>query len=297
MIAVSVPMSPRRRLGRQPAACGGPRVGTLAGQLRCRNIWPHCVVTNARLRVGMMAWTFALSCRGHQGFDSPRLAYPKLGSFPPGARRWRALLAVGRSLVHHRPFPGPGRLVSGTRRTRWRRPRRLGLAFGLVLMAAGPAGAQVGFDRPGGDYDSFPAQLGDPASCALRCDRDPRCRTWSFSYPGTVGPNATCRLKNQVPRAVANPCCVAGVKGAGVRTPHKPGLEFSIDRPGGDYRTMDTPSDPAGSPCAAACHADARCRAWTYFRPGYHGPAARCALKEHVTPPRVAPCCISGVIR
>ena len=40
-----------------------------------------------------------------------------------------------------------------------------------------------------------------------------------------------------------------------------------------------------------------RCRAWTYLRPGYGGPAARCFLKDRVKPPRRRPCCISGVVR
>jgi PAN domain len=208
------------------------------------------------------------------------------------SRKWGATLA--NSTVKFEP------VWARFARARGCRIRAGGLRCALVLLwllGVGSAGAQIGFDRPGGDYESFAAHLGDPAACAVRCDRDPRCRAWSFSYPGTVGPNATCRLKNQVPRGVANPCCAAGVRGAGVLTPHKPGIEFSIERPGGDYRTLDPPSDPAGSPCAAACQADTRCRAWTYFRPGYRGPAAHCVLKEHVTRPRLAPCCISGVVR
>ena len=46
--------------------------------------------------------------------------------------------------------------------------------------------AQAGFDRPGGDYARFVVPSGDPAVCAARCDREARCRAWTFSYPGTV---------------------------------------------------------------------------------------------------------------
>jgi hypothetical protein len=55
--------------------------------------------------------------------------------------------------------------------------------------------------------------------------------------------------------------------------------------------------DPAGEPCRAACTGDAKCRAWTYVRPGYGSAAARCFLKDKITRPRKKPCCISGVVR
>jgi hypothetical protein len=74
-------------------------------------------------------------------------------------------------------------------------------------------------------------------------------------------------------------------------------LEYSIDRFGGDYRNFDLQPDPTASACKAACEADSKCRAWTYLRPGYAGPAARCFLKNQVKAPRRRPCCISGVVR
>jgi hypothetical protein len=179
-----------------------------------------------------------------------------------------------------------------------RGPRRLGGAFVVLLGLAAPAEAQVGFDRPGGDYANFLVRFGDPAVCASRCDRDPRCRAWSFSYPTGGVPNAICWLKSQVAPWRPNPCCVSGVKGAGVMGPRNPAIEFSIDRVGADYRNFEVPTDPIGRTCGAACQADARCRAWTYSRPGYYGgPAARCFLKDRVTLPRREPCCISGVVR
>jgi PAN domain-containing protein len=168
------------------------------------------------------------------------------------------------------------------------------LLIGLVM----PAVAQVGFDRPGGDYTNFAVRFGDPAACAARCDRDPRCRAWSFSYPTGATPNAVCWLKSEVTPWRPNPCCVSGVKGADVVGPRNPAIEVSIDRVGGDYRNVEVPPDPVGRTCGAACQSDARCRAWTYSRPGYYGGhAARCFLKDRVTLPRHDPCCISGVVR
>jgi hypothetical protein len=172
------------------------------------------------------------------------------------------------------------------------------LIVGLMLgMWAAPVMAQVGFDRPGGDYASFVDRSGDPAVCATRCDQDSHCRAWSFSYPMTEGHSAICWLKNQVPRSIATPCCVTGVRGAAIVPPRDQRVEISIDRPGGDYSSFETPPNPSGMDCVTSCQADTRCRAWTYVRPGYHGPAARCYLKDRITRPRTEPCCISGVVR
>ena len=167
----------------------------------------------------------------------------------------------------------------------------------LALFASTPAPAQSGFDRPGGDYSNYLVRSGDPAVCAARCERDGRCRAWSFSYPGTVLPGATCWLKNQVTPRNEDACCVSGVKGAGVLEKKIGPIEFSIDRTGGDLRNVDVSPDPKGATCEAACKDENRCRAWTYVRPGYLGPSARCFLKERITAPRHKPCCVSGVVR
>ncbi len=171
------------------------------------------------------------------------------------------------------------------------------IALTLLLMTLGcaPALAQVGFDRPGGDYSSFPVRAGDPAACALRCEHEARCRAWAFSYP-SADTGAICWLKTQVPARIEEPGSVSGVRGAGVIAP-KRGAEFAIDRGGGDYKSVELAPDPTGLSCKAACEADNRCRAWTYLRPGYGGSEARCFLKDKVKPPHHKPCCISGVVR
>lgn len=157
--------------------------------------------------------------------------------------------------------------------------------------------AQIGYDRPGGDYNSAPVRSGDPAVCAARCDRDKSCRAWSFSYPRTQAREAMCRLKNTVTALKEDSCCVSGVRGAALIEPKAGLMEFSIDRMGGDYRSFDIAADPAGASCAKACQSDNRCRAFTYVRPGYGGTSARCYLKDKITRPRRKPCCISGVVR
>jgi hypothetical protein len=172
----------------------------------------------------------------------------------------------------------------------------------LAALAIMPASAQNGFDRPGGDYARFTVPSGDPEVCAARCERDARCRAWTFSYPGTAalgGSNvATCWLKNQVKPLVENRCCTSGVKGAAlVETRPGSAVENAIDRIGGDYRNFEIPANKDFQACRQACEDESRCRAWSFNRAGYGGPTARCYLKDKVTAPRRRPCCVSGVVR
>ena len=168
----------------------------------------------------------------------------------------------------------------------------------LALAAGTKAGwTQAGFDRPGGDYASASVRSGDPAVCSARCERDGRCRAWSFSYPRTASREAMCWLKSSVTPAKEDGCCISGVRGAALVEPKTGPTEFSIDRFGGDYRAIDIATDPTGDACAKACQADNRCRAFTYARPGYGNASARCYLKDKITRPRRKPCCISGVVR
>lgn len=176
------------------------------------------------------------------------------------------------------------------------RALKLAAAAAAALSLTPAARGQMGFDRHGGDYSSFAVWSGDPASCAARCDRDNRCRAWSFTYPHSDGP-AMCWLKSQVPPRAEDQGAVSGVRGSGVIEPRHGAREFSIDRPGGDYRSLGVPASALGETCRAACEAEPQCRAWSYVRPGYNGPEARCNLKDHVMPPQHRPCCISGVVR
>ncbi|RAI45569.1 PAN domain-containing protein [Rhodoplanes roseus] len=170
------------------------------------------------------------------------------------------------------------------------------VSLGLLLGAVRVASAQVGYDRPGSDYSSFAVRSADPAVCAARCERDTRCRAWSFAYP-TAERGAVCRLKAQVQARSPDGCCVSGVKGAGVIEPTDGGGEVGIDRAGGDFQSLDLAADASWQTCKAACEGEGRCRAWTFIRAGYIGPAPRCYLKNRIPPPRKRPCCVSGVVK
>jgi hypothetical protein len=171
------------------------------------------------------------------------------------------------------------------------------LAFSATAIATRPAQAQTNFDRPGGDYQSSPVPSGDPADCALVCERDRRCRAWSFNYPNDTAGGALCWLKSSVPARIEDSCCVSGVRGAGVVEPHSGSVETSIDRFGGDYHSFELKSGEGDEACKAACASDNRCRAWTYARRGYVGKDAHCFLKKEIKPPRRKPGFISGVVR
>ena len=174
------------------------------------------------------------------------------------------------------------------------------MAFAILALnpATRSAQAQANFDRPGGDYLRSPVPSGDPADCALTCERDRRCRSWTFSYPTDSAGGAVCWLKSNVPARVHDNCCISGVRGAGVVEPRNTAVETSIDRFGGDYRNFDVKSGSEGDEeCKAACTADNKCRAWTYARPGYAGRSARCFLKKDIKPPRRKAGFISGVVR
>ena len=171
------------------------------------------------------------------------------------------------------------------------------LAVAAGLAAAGRANAQANFDRPGGDYQNSPVASGDPADCALVCERDRRCRSWTFSYPTDVSKGAECWLKSSVPARAPDTCCVSGVRGAGVVEPKTGAVEISIDRSGGDYHSFDLKEGEGEETCKAACTGDNKCRAWTYARPGYVGREAHCFLKKEIKPPRRRAGFVSGVVR
>jgi hypothetical protein len=48
------------------------------------------------------------------------------------------------------------------------------------------------------------------ASCIRACYEDARCAAWTYVKPGIQAPGAQCWLKNTVPQAVSDDCCVSG---------------------------------------------------------------------------------------
>ena len=71
---------------------------------------------------------------------------------------------------------------------------------------------EFGFDRSGKDYNHFPLTKADPGLCQDRCNRENRCRAWTFVKPGVQQERAVCWLKSSVPDRKKSDCCVSGRK-------------------------------------------------------------------------------------
>ena len=156
------------------------------------------------------------------------------------------------------------------------------LTGGLVGVAAADAMSQSEYfmDRPGGDYFSYQAS-GGASECSTSCETDARCRAYSF-----VIANHMCFKKQTVPAALANNCCVSGVRLMGA-------MEISTDRPGKDIRPGF--DEPFPHSCERACRDEPACLAWTWVKASIQGAAAKCWLKS-ARPAKVAStCCVSGV--
>ena len=67
-------------------------------------------------------------------------------------------------------------------------------------------------DRPGSDYRSFDLPSPRAELCRDACWREPQCRAFTYVNPGVQGANARCWLKNAVPAARPDGCCLSGVK-------------------------------------------------------------------------------------
>lgn len=70
---------------------------------------------------------------------------------------------------------------------------------------------ELDMDRPGGDYRNFWSS-GGAASCREACEKDTRCRSYTFVKPGFQGKEGRCFLKSSIPATKKNRCCISGIK-------------------------------------------------------------------------------------
>lgn len=88
------------------------------------------------------------------------------------------------------------------------------IVFAAVLLFSAPAiAAESNTDRRGSDYRSFFLNQPDFLQCERACAGEAQCKSWTYVKPGIQGPNAKCWLKQAVPAATANDCCISGVAG------------------------------------------------------------------------------------
>jgi hypothetical protein len=89
---------------------------------------------------------------------------------------------------------------------------------------------------------------------------------------------------------------VASAAGSSATDAKTYAMEQDTNRYGEDYKDLDLDApDPAR--CAEACMNEAKCKAWTYVKPGVQADNARCWLKNKVPPPSADDNCVSGVKR
>jgi len=93
---------------------------------------------------------------------------------------------------------------------------------------ASSAGYEYNIDRPGYDYKNFNLTENSPALCKDACDKDSRCKAWTFVRPGYQGPSPRCWLKYKVPNPVPNKFTISGVKKSGK---HKTGVTKVFNSP------------------------------------------------------------------
>jgi len=89
----------------------------------------------------------------------------------------------------------------------------VGIAVWIALHAGiGLAqGLQNNMDRPGGGGWSVP-NINTPQHCQQLCNREGRCRAFTWVRPGLQGSGGRCWLKESVTPLARNNCCVSGLK-------------------------------------------------------------------------------------
>jgi hypothetical protein len=91
----------------------------------------------------------------------------------------------------------------------------------------GNSGMEVNVNRIGGDYRDYEITDNNPNRCRDDCLADSRCQSFTFLRPSYRGPNGHCFLKNSIPAASQNSCCISGVKGGGGGC----GSEYTLEAP------------------------------------------------------------------
>ncbi len=166
-------------------------------------------------------------------------------------------------------------------------------------------------DRPGMDLSNFDLSSPEPLLCQKACNDEPGCKAWTYVKPGIQGPNARCWLKDGIPDAYSNDCCISGIKQIIVQevqemkqlTIRKEAIikqaiemtqEEDTDRPGMDFDNFDLDeADP--QLCIEKCKKNPDCKSYTYVKPGIQGIRARCWLKSDIPDAIPDKCCISGI--
>ncbi len=79
-------------------------------------------------------------------------------------------------------------------------------------------GLEFDTDRKGNNYRDFGigfqyVELSNQVElrCRTACEKEEQCKAWTYVKPAKEGESAHCYLKNKVPKATKNNCCISGV--------------------------------------------------------------------------------------
>jgi hypothetical protein len=87
--------------------------------------------------------------------------------------------------------------------------------FIVLLFALQKASATMSIypgDQPGMNYRNFDLPSDDPTLCSTECDKDVKCKAYTYVKPGYQGSKARCWLKSDIPAVKQNSCCISGTK-------------------------------------------------------------------------------------
>lgn len=132
----------------------------------------------------------------------------------------------------------------------WIKDRANPIVASTTVQSGKRRNLEIGVDRPGMDYRSFPAS--NAGSCQSACAADKLCDAFSYSYT-----DSKCWLKQGIPPAVGNATVTSGLRR---------GIEFSARRTGHVFREFDLGNEPMRR-CQTECTADVSCVAWTAALP------------------------------
>ncbi len=71
---------------------------------------------------------------------------------------------------------------------------------------------EMDINRYGDDYRDFIPAAASAEPCAEACEKDARCKAWTWVKAELEGPSGHCWLKNRIPEASHDTCCVSGVR-------------------------------------------------------------------------------------
>ena len=83
--------------------------------------------------------------------------------------------------------------------------------------AAPNSGPMLNTDLRGSSYRNFDLTTDKATLCQDACKAETQCLAWTYVHPGPQGSNAKCWLKNIIPPASVNSCCISGIERTGAK--------------------------------------------------------------------------------